>query len=148
MTAMTTAQDESELRTAARSYLEAKIAPEVSSWERRRQFPWNALAGLYDLGYVRGVVPEAHGGLETTHLQQAVLMEEAGRCWGSLRTTVNVQSMVARLMSLAANDEQRDRFLTPMMAGQRFGWFGMTEPDAGSDAAQCAQLPAAAAKAG
>jgi acyl-CoA dehydrogenase len=125
---------EHDLSAAARSYLEARVAPSVSTWERRRAFPWDTLARLYDLGYVRGVVPQAHGGYESTHLQQAVLMEEAGRCWGSLRTTVNVLSMVARMLSAAADESQRDRFLTPLLAGKRFGWFGMTEPDAGSDA--------------
>jgi acyl-CoA dehydrogenase len=129
-----TSQPERDLRQAVRSYLEAKIAPQVSHWERAREFPWDQLAALYEFGYVRGVVPEAHGGYQTTHLQQAVLMEEAGRCWGSLRTTVNVQSMVAKLLSVAADESQRARFLVPMLAGQRFGWFGMTEPDAGSDA--------------
>jgi acyl-CoA dehydrogenase len=127
-------QQEQELRQAVRSYLDAKIAPQVSDWERAREFPWEQLAALYEFGYVRGVVPQDHGGYQTTHLQQAVLMEEAGRCWGSLRTTVNVQSMVARLLSVAGDESQRARFLLPMLAGQRFGWFGMTEPDAGSDA--------------
>ena len=72
-------ETERELQTAARSYLDAKIAPVVSIWEQRREFPWDVLPGLYDLGYVRGVVPAAHGGYGTTFLQQAVLMEEAGR---------------------------------------------------------------------
>jgi acyl-CoA dehydrogenase len=127
-------QSDLDLQAAARSYLEDKFAPDVSAWEQRRRFPWELLGELYRFGYVRGVVPEAQGGDATTHLQQAVLMEEAGRCWGSLRTTVNVLSMVARLLSVAGNDDQRARFLTPLLAGQRFGWFGMTEPDAGSDA--------------
>jgi acyl-CoA dehydrogenase len=126
-------QTERELRDAVRSYLEAKIAPVVSTWEQRRDFPWDMLPALYELGYVRGVVPTAHDGYETTFAQQAVLMEEAGRCWGSLRTTLNVQSMVARLLSVAGSDEQRSRFLDPMLTGRRYGWFGMTEADAGSD---------------
>jgi acyl-CoA dehydrogenase len=127
-------QPERDLQAAARSYLEDRIAPGVNSWERRREFPWDALCDLYRLGYVRGVVPEGYGGDGATYVQQAVLMEEAGRCWGSLRTTVNVLSMIARLLSAAGDEDQRARFLTPLLAGRRFGWFGMTEPDAGSDA--------------
>src|ERR1700735_4978845 len=67
-------------------------------------------------------------------IMQAVLMEEAGRCWGSLRTTLNVQGMVARVLGAAADAGQAERFLRPLLAGRRFGWFGLTEPDAGSDA--------------
>jgi alkylation response protein AidB-like acyl-CoA dehydrogenase len=94
-------QQERDLQQAVRSYLDAEIAPGISEGERLREFPWDLLPALYEFGYVRGVVPERHGGYQTSHLQQAVLMEEAGRCWGSLRTTVNVQSMVARLLSAA-----------------------------------------------
>ena len=67
-------------------------------------------------------------------MMQAILMEEAGRCWGSLRTTVNVQGMVARVLAAAADAGQAERFLQPLLAGRRFGWFGLNEPDAGSDA--------------
>ncbi|MDG4834377.1 acyl-CoA dehydrogenase family protein [Solwaraspora sp. WMMD1047] len=126
--------EERLLRETVRSYLDGKIAPLVAAHERDRTFPWDRLAGLYDLGYVRGVVPAADGGDEAGHLALAILMEEAGRCWGSLRTTLNVQTMVAAVLSRFGTAEQKDRFLRPMLAGRRFGWFGVTESDAGSDA--------------
>ena len=127
-------EDERALRTAVRSYLDKEVAPHVAAHERARTFPWESLPALYEFGYVRGGVPESAGGDELPMMMQAILMEEAGRCWGSLRTTVNVQGMVARTIAGAGNQEQLDRFLVPMLAGQRFGWFGLTEPDAGSDA--------------
>jgi alkylation response protein AidB-like acyl-CoA dehydrogenase len=127
-------EDERALQDSVRAFLDRKVAPIVASHERDRTFPWELLPQLYDFGYVRGGVPESAGGDELSMMMQAVLMEEAGRCWGSLRTTVNVQGMVARTLAAAGDDEQRSRFLQPMLAGQRFGWFGLTEPDAGSDA--------------
>ena len=127
-------EDERALRDSVRSYLDKKVAPEVAGHERARTFPWELLAQLYEFGYVRGGVPESLGGDELPMMMQAILMEEAGRCWGSLRTTVNVQGMVARTLAAAADEEQRKRFLDPLLAGRRFGWFGLTEPDAGSDA--------------
>jgi acyl-CoA dehydrogenase len=126
--------DLEQLRKAVRTYLDREIAPLVDDHETARRFAWDRLPALYEFGYVRGVVPEEFGGDATSHLAQAVLMEEAGRCWGSLRTTVNVQSMVARLLAVAGDDEQRARFLAPQLAGQRFGWFALTESEAGSDA--------------
>jgi alkylation response protein AidB-like acyl-CoA dehydrogenase len=127
-------EDERALQSAARGYLAAKIAPVVAQHERDRTFPWDVLPDLYQFGYVRGAVPGALGGDELTAMMQAILMEEAGRCWGSLRTTVNVQGMVARILAAAATEEQRVRFLDPLLAGRRFGWFGLTEAEAGSDA--------------
>jgi acyl-CoA dehydrogenase len=126
--------DERTLQAAVRGYLDARIAPTVARHERERTFPWEELAQLYEFGYVRGVVPAARGGDESTTMMQAILMEEAGRCWGSLRTTLNVQGMVARTIAAAGTDEQCERFLAPLLAGGRFGWFGMTESEAGSDA--------------
>lgn len=126
--------EERALRDSVRSFLDKVVAPEVGEHERARTFPWELLPQLYDFGYVRGGVPEALGGDELPMMMQAILMEEAGRCWGSLRTTVNVQGMVARTLAAAADEDQRARFLRPLLAGSRFGWFGLTEPGAGSDA--------------
>lgn len=126
--------DEAALRRTVRDYLDAKIAPVVAHHERERTFPWELLPALYEFGYVRGSVPEHLGGDELPAMMQAILMEEAGRCWGSLRTTVNVQGMVARILATTGTTQQHARFLAPLLAGERFGWFGLTEADAGSDA--------------
>ncbi len=125
--------DELQLQQAVRSFMDKRVAPLVADHERARTFPWELLAELTQFGYIRGWVPVQAGGDGLTAMMQAILMEEAGRTWGSLRTTVNVQGMVARTLA-SGTSEQRERFLTPMLDGTRFGWFGLTEPDAGSDA--------------
>ncbi len=127
-------EDERALRDAVRSFLDYKVAPIVAAHEQARTFAWDLMPQLYEFGYVRGGVPVEHGGDDLSMMMQAILMEEAGRCWGSLRTTVNVQGMVARILGATADDAQRERFLVPLLAGTRFGWFALTEPDAGSDA--------------
>ncbi len=131
---MTLSTEEQALQQALRRYLDAKVAPLVADYEARREFPWELLPELYEFGYVRGMVPREHGGDELSAMMHAILMEEAGRCWGSLRTTVNVQGMVAMLLGRSGTAGQRARFLDPMLAGQRFGWFALTESEAGSDA--------------
>ncbi|WP_326643619.1 acyl-CoA dehydrogenase family protein [Streptosporangium sp. NBC_01755] len=126
--------EERDLQQALRRYLDTKIAPLVAEYEKRREFPWDLLGELYEFGYVRGAVAREHGGDQVSAMVQAILMEEAGRCWGSLRTTVNVQGMVAMLLSRVGTAAQRARFLDPMLAASRFGWFALTEAEAGSDA--------------
>src|ERR1700689_2599153 len=126
--------DERAVQTVVRSFLDAEVAPLVAAHERARTFPWELLPELYEFGYVRGGVLEAAGGAGLPMMMQAILMEEAGRCWGSLRTTLNVQGMVPRVLGAAADANQAERFLRPLLEGRRFGWFGLTEPDAGSDA--------------
>lgn len=127
-------EDELVLQQVVRKYLDTEIAPIVADHEKNKTFPWELLPQLYEFGYVRGVVPADRGGDELSVMMQAVLMEEAGRCWGSLRTTLNVQGMVARVIAVAADEDQRAAFLTPLLAGKRHGWFGLTESEAGSDA--------------
>ena len=131
--------DSVELVRRARGYLD-EIAPLLPAAERDRALPVGIIPGLLDVGFVRGAIGIRDGGLGLSHLQTALLMEEAGRCWASIRTTANILSLVAELLSAAGSSEQKRRFLWPLLAGQRLGWFAVTEPEAGSDAASLATL--------
>jgi acyl-CoA dehydrogenase len=127
-------EDELLLQQTVRSYFDKRVAPLIAEHERNRTFAWELLPELYEFGYVRGVASEADGGDEISFMANAILMEEAGRIWGSLRTTMNIASMVAKLLSKAGTPEQKERFLAPLLRAERYGWFALTEPDAGSDA--------------
>jgi len=123
-----------ELARRARGYLD-EIAPLLPAAERERTLPVEIIPGLLGVGFVRGAIPVRDGGTGLSHLQTALLMEEAGRCWAAVRTTANILTLVAELLSAAGTDEQKQRFLRPLLAGERMGWFAITEPAAGSDAA-------------
>ena len=126
-----------DLARRARGYLD-EIAPLLPAAERERKLPVEVIPGLLDVGFVRGAVPVADGGTGLSHLRTALLMEEAGRCWAAIRTTANILTLVAELLSAAGSAEQKQRFLRPLLAGERMGWFAVTEPEAGSDAAALA----------
>jgi acyl-CoA dehydrogenase len=130
-------QDSVELVRRARGYLD-EITPLLPAAERDRALPVGVIPGLLDVGFVRGAIGVRDGGLGLSHLQAALLMEEAGRCWASIRITANILSLVAELLAAAGSSEQKQRFLRPLLAGQRLGWFAVTEPEAGSDAASLA----------
>ena len=127
-------EDCAGLARRARRYLD-EIAPLLPAAERDRTLPLEVVPGLLDVGFVRGAIPVGDGGTGLSHLATAVLMEEAGRCWASIRTTANILTLVAELLSAAGSAEQKERFLRPLLAGERMGWFAITEPGAGSDAA-------------
>ena len=126
-----------EVARRARRYLE-EITPLLSAAERERTLPVQVIPGLLGVGFVRGAIPVADGGTGLSHLQTALLMEEAGRCWAAIRTTANILTLVAELLSAAGSAGQKQRFLRPLLAGERLGWFAVTEPEAGSDAAALA----------
>jgi len=132
-------KDCADLARRARRYLD-EISPLIPAAERDRTLPVEIIPGLLDAGFVRGAIPVRDGGLGLSHLQTALLMEEAGRCWASIRTTANILTLVAELLSAAGSTEQKQRFLRPLLAGERMGWFAITEPEAGSDAASLTTL--------
>ncbi|GAF47588.1 acyl-CoA dehydrogenase family protein [Rhodococcus wratislaviensis] len=121
----------------AREYLSG-LGDVLEECERSRRFPAEIVRPLIDVGFVRGPIPVEDGGLGLTHLQSACLMEEAGRAWASVRTTANILTLVAELLSAAGTVEQKSRYLTPLLAGDRLGWFAITEREAGSDASALA----------
>jgi acyl-CoA dehydrogenase len=127
--------EERELQLSVRGYLERTVAPLVDEHERARTFPLEILAPLHEYGYVRGPLRAADGGEDMSYAMLALLMEEAGRCWGSLRTTLNILTVVSLVLSATGTPEQKARFLAPLLSGDRRGWFAMTESEAGSDAA-------------
>jgi len=112
-----------------------ELTPLIDAAESARTFPVEILPQLIDCGFVRGPIPEIDGGLGLTHLQSALLMEEAGRVWASVRTTANILTLVAELLCAAGTPEQKERFLYPLLTGVRRGFFAITEAEAGSDAA-------------
>lgn len=127
-------EEELDLQRSVRSFLDAKVAPLVAEHEQARTFPWEILPALHEFGYVGGLVSPADGGDDLSYAMLAILMEEAGRCWGSLRTTLNILTIVPYLISAVGSEEQKKRFLPDLLSGRRRAWFAMTEPDAGSDA--------------
>jgi acyl-CoA dehydrogenase len=124
-----------ELRLAVRGHLARHVAPLVAEHERRRTFPWEVLPDLHSFGYVGGLVSPEDGGDGISFTALAILMEEAGRCWGSLRTTLNVLTIVPYVLANEASPEQKAAFLPRLLSGASRSWIGITESEAGSDAA-------------
>jgi len=97
-----------------RHFLQAEVVPRIELAEQTRTFPTDLLPPLLRHGFVRAAIDPADGGSGLTHMECALLTEEAGRVWGSLRTMVNIQTLVAELLSDAGTMEQKRRFLDPL----------------------------------
>src|SRR5260370_7073740 len=79
------------------------------------------------------MLPEEGGGMGVGHLDYAMLMEEAGYQWMALRATLNTMNMVAMLLHASGTDDQKQRFLELVLAGEGKIWVGVTEPNHGSN---------------
>src|SRR5213594_764479 len=122
------------LRDTVRDFMAREVAPVVDEHERERRFPTVIVQRIGELGWLGIPIPEDEGGAGLDTLAYAIAIEEVGRVWGSLGLIVAAHtSLGCGPLHLAANDDQKQRFLVPMASGRVIGAYGLTEPSAGSD---------------
>lgn len=127
--------DQVALRDNVRRYLRNEVAPRINECERERRIPLDILAGVSQFGYIGGMLPEEDGGLDLDFITWAMMLEDAGYYWGSLRTIVNITNVFARLVSQLGTPEQKARFLAPVMACTKGACVAFSEPNHGSNPA-------------
>jgi len=124
------------IRNMARAFAQDKLAPLAAGWDRDGAFPAEALAKMGSLGLLGMLVPEEWGGVGADHVSYALALEEIAAGDGAVSTIMSVHNSVGCLPILKfGTDEQKRRFLPDMASGRKIGAFGLTEPQAGSDAA-------------
>src|SRR3990172_7399404 len=124
------------VRTTARDFVDREIVPHVREWEAKGEVPRALYRKMADLGFLGAPVPEAYGGAGMDYVSFALLMEEISRGSSSVRTTVSVQTSLSEsTLMFFGSQEQKQAWLVPLAKGEKFGAWALTEPDAGSDAA-------------
>ncbi len=123
------------LRDTVREFMEREVAPVVDEHERARRFPTEIVRRLGELGWLGIPIPEDEGGTGMDTLSYAIAVEEIGRVWGSLGLIVAAHtSLGCGPLHIAGTSEQKATWLVPMASGRVIGAYGLTEPEAGSDA--------------
>ncbi|MDY6794419.1 MAG: acyl-CoA dehydrogenase family protein [Actinomycetota bacterium] len=125
------------LRQSIREFCEKELAPYAQEWEDQDGFPDWVFKRMGELGYLGLHFPEEYGGGGGDYFTNIVLAEEIGRSGcGGLSMAVAVQVGMATPPVLAfGNEEQKQRYLVPAIAGDKIACLGITEPNAGSDVA-------------
>ena len=127
--------DQQMIQDAVRKFAREKILPNAKAWEQAHAFPRDLLFKLGELGYLGVPIPEEYGGAGLDYISEAIVFEEVGYADSSVRTTLSVQMSLVELTILKwGTAEQRNRYLPSLCSGEIIGCFGLTEPDAGSDA--------------
>ncbi|MGC8701389.1 MAG: acyl-CoA dehydrogenase family protein [Thiomonas sp.] len=133
---MLLSDDHRLIRDAVRDYAQAEIAPHAAAWARQARFPREALQGLAQLGCLGIAVPTQWGGAGLDYLSLALAIEEIAAADGATSTIVSVNNCpVCSILFAWGDDAQKRRWLEPLARGQMIGAFALTEPQAGSDAA-------------
>jgi alkylation response protein AidB-like acyl-CoA dehydrogenase len=124
-----------ELRAQIRAFVSKELAPHAEEWEEKGDFPDSVFTRLGELGFLGLSYPEEYGGGGGDYLCNIVLTEEMAGCLsGGVAMAVAVQTdMAVPPLYKFGTEEQKKRYLTPAIQGEKIFCLGITEPDAGSD---------------
>jgi short-chain 2-methylacyl-CoA dehydrogenase len=127
--------DHGAIQELVRDFARNEIAPVAEELDREKRFPYEIVGKLGELGLMGIPFPEEHGGGGGDTLAYALAVEELARVDSSVAITLCAHtSLGTQPIALFGSDEQRERWLPDLCSGRRLGAFGLTEPEAGSDA--------------
>jgi len=123
------------LRSTVREFAEREIAPVAEELDRTKSFPYDIVRRLGELDLMGIPFPEEYGGAGGSSLAYAVAVEELARVDSSVAITLCAHtSLGTQPIYLFGSADQKDDWLPELCSGRRLGAFGLTEPEAGSDA--------------
>jgi alkylation response protein AidB-like acyl-CoA dehydrogenase len=127
--------DHQLLRETVRNFAEKEIAPVAEELDRTKSFPYEIIEQIGELGWMGIAFPEQYGGGGSDTLAYAICVEELARVDSSVAITLCAHSSLGiQPIELFGSDEQKERLLPDLCSGAKLGAFGLTEPEAGSDA--------------
>jgi butyryl-CoA dehydrogenase len=122
-------------RKVVRDFAEAEIGPHIAAWDEAHHFPVEVVQMMGELGLFGLVFPAEWGGGDGDFVSLCIAIEEIGRVDQSLGITLSAGvGLGANPIFRFGDDDQKARWLPDLVAGRALGAFGLTEPDAGSDA--------------
>jgi alkylation response protein AidB-like acyl-CoA dehydrogenase len=127
--------DHELIRRTVREFAEGEIAPVAAELDRTKSFPYEIVAKLGELGLMGIPFPQEYGGGGGDTLAYVLAVEELTRIDSSVAITVCAHtSLGTQPIYLFGSEEQKRQWLPELCSGRKLGAFGLTEPEAGSDA--------------
>lgn len=128
-------KEHEDFRAVVREFAQEQVAPHAARWDREHYFPVELVPQMGDLGLFGLVVPEEYGGAGGDFTSLCVAIEELGRVDQSMGITLSAGvGLGINPILTFGTEEQKQRWLPDLVAGRALAAFGLTEPDAGSDA--------------
>ena len=125
------------LRDTCRDFADKELRPNAKRWDREHRYPAEAVKKAAELGLSGVAVPAEWGGAGMDTVAYALAIEEISRGCASVGVTLSVNnSLYCDPLLHYGTPQQKERWLKPFARGEKLGCFGLTEPQAGSDAAE------------
>jgi short-chain 2-methylacyl-CoA dehydrogenase len=123
------------VRSTVRAFSEERVAPVAEELDRESRFPYDLVAELGELGLMGMTIPQEYGGAGADTVSYSIAVEELTRIDSSVAITLAAHHSLGTLpIYYFGTEEQKQEWLPALTSGQKLAAFGLTEPDAGSDA--------------
>jgi len=123
-------------KASAEKFAHDVVAQRAAGIDKTGEFPADVLHAAADAGLCGITIPKSWGGADRDYVSYVLAIEAVARASATVAVSLVVtNSLVAELIAHAGRDQQRERWLRPLAAGKAIGAFALSEPDAGTDAA-------------
>jgi len=122
------------VRDLARRVSEEKVKPVRAELDEKEQFPWEPIKHFADADLCGLYIPQEYGGFGGGCMEFCLAVEEISRICGGVGVTFAGSALGSYPILLSGNDEQKKKYLPDIASGKKLAAFGLTEPNAGSDA--------------
>ena len=123
------------LRKAMREFAEREIPPRMEAMEETGEFPVDLLRKMGDVGILGVITPPEYGGTGMGNLARIIILEEMGRVCPAIPMALQVHHMATHALSTFGKEEQKRKYLPPLVKGETMGVVAVTDPTGGSDVA-------------
>ncbi|HHX92121.1 MAG TPA: acyl-CoA dehydrogenase [Clostridiales bacterium] len=123
------------VRKMVRKFAEEEVAPIAADIDKEHRFPVETVEKMGRFGMMGVPIPKEYGGAGGDNISYAITVEELSRACGSTGVICSAHTSLCAWPILAyGTEEQKQKYLVPLAKGEHLGAFGLTEPNAGSDA--------------
>ena len=118
-----------EILATVKTFVDKEILPHATALEHADAYPQDIVDGMKEMGLFGLTIPEEYGGLGESLLTYVLVVEQIARGWMSVSGVINTHFIVAYMITQHGTEEQKQRYLPLMAAGETRGSFSMSEPD-------------------
>ena len=127
--------EQKQFQSLARQFSKDIIIPQAAEFDQKEEYPVEIVKQAHELGLLNTIIPESVGGLGLGLLDEVIIGEEIGYGCMGIYTILMASELGITPFLVASSDEQKERFLAPLLDGPKLAAFALSEADNGSDAA-------------
>ncbi len=128
-------EDQLAYQAAAREFAEGELAPHAAVWDEEKIFPRDTIGAAGELGFCGMYSPEELGGLGLSRLDTTIILEELAAGCTSTAAFISIHNMATWMACTWGTPEVKEQFCHDLTSGKKLASYCLTEPNAGSDAA-------------